>query len=61
MCTLQNMCPSYYSIWVLAVVFQIQRSITLLVSQRVEENAEKSSFYRLQKHVTPYHHRKLRL
>ena len=40
--TLQNVCSFYHSIWVSALVFQ--KSTTLLTSQKVKENTEKSSF-----------------
>ena len=49
--TLQNVCPFYHSIWVSALIFQ--RSTTLLNSQKVKENAEKSGFidYRSVSHL----------
>jgi len=39
--TLQNMCSSYCSIWVSAII--LQGSATLSTSQKVKENTEKNS------------------
>ena len=56
--TLQNMCSSYHSIWVSAMI--LQGSATLSTSQRVKENAEKNSIMN-HRSVLHLYHRKLRL